>query len=207
MSNNKKGKVYKIIYIGNENVNITYIGSTFNTLRDRWRNHKSDSKKKDHNLSIYQYFDKYGIDNFKMILIKEYEVIDRKHLEMYEQLWMNKISCINIKKAFQPLFKQQRKIYDIENKEYITERKKKYNYKNKEYIAEKTRKWYANNTEKALEYKKDYYINYKKEWYEKQKNEKSKKITCECGSIIAKYSLNLHLKSKKHIQYKSLNNL
>ena len=33
----KTGKVYKIIH---KQSNIIYVGSTFNTLRDRWQRHK-----------------------------------------------------------------------------------------------------------------------------------------------------------------------
>jgi len=194
------GKVYKIIH---NQSNIIYIGSTTDTLRNRWQEHKHRFNQNNRSISIYPYFEKYGIENFKIILIKEYEVCDRKHIFAYEQLWINKLSNINKYKSFQPLHKEHKRQYDIIHKEH----KIQYRKNNKEYIAEKTRKWYANNTKKALEYKKEYnnnnkesINNYKKEWYEKQKNEKSKKINCECGSIVAKYSLNKHLTSKKHLK-------
>jgi group I intron endonuclease len=100
----KIGKVYKIICSQSNDV---YIGSTFNTLRDRWMDHKNRyrvyQKNKSRNMSIHTYFDKYGIDNFKIILIKEYEVVDRKHLESKEQLWINKLKNINIQSAFNPM--------------------------------------------------------------------------------------------------------
>ena len=45
----------------------------------------------------------------------------------------------------------------------------------------------------------------KKEWTEttkeKLKLNRSEKITCECGSIIGKYDLSRHKKSKKHLKY------
>ncbi|GMF38340.1 unnamed protein product [Phytophthora lilii] len=85
------GKIYKIIH---NQSNIIYIGSTFNDLKGRFAQHKADYKRK-HNISIYEYFERYGIENFKIILIKEYEVIDRRHLEVYEQLWINKLKPIN----------------------------------------------------------------------------------------------------------------
>ena len=98
------GKVYKIICSQSNDV---YIGSTFNTLRDRWRDHKNRyrqyQKNNSRNMSIHTYFDKYGIEHFKIILIKEYEVIDRKHLESKEQLWINKLTNINIQSAFNPM--------------------------------------------------------------------------------------------------------
>jgi len=119
----KTGKVYKIIH---NQSNITYIGSTFNSLRDRWRIHKDRftqyKKNSSRNLSIHTYFEKYGIENFKIILIKEYEVEDRNHLESKEQLWINKIKCINIQSAFNPLRRNKlsRKIQE-QSKKYICE--------------------------------------------------------------------------------------
>ena len=114
MTNYKIGKVYKIIYIGNENINITYIGSTFNTLRDRFYHHKNSFiNNKNKKLSLYPYFEKYSIENFKIFLIKEYKVCDKKHLEVYEQLWMNNFKNINKIKAFQPLAKEQNRQTDI----------------------------------------------------------------------------------------------
>lgn len=101
MSNTKIGRIYKIIHTQS---NISYIGSTFNTLRDRFYNHKGSYKKwlegKYNEVAIYPYFKQYGIDQFKMILVKEYEVIDRKHLEAYEQIWINKTKCINKVNSF-----------------------------------------------------------------------------------------------------------
>ena len=40
-------------------------------------------------------FKKFGLENFRMILIKEYEVCDRTHLQAYETLWVSKLTCVN----------------------------------------------------------------------------------------------------------------
>lgn len=97
------GRVYKIICTQSNDI---YIGSTFNQLRVRWKQHKDRycqyKSNPSRNLSIHSYFEQHGIENFKIILIKEYEVVDRKHLESKEQLWINKLKCINIKSAFNP---------------------------------------------------------------------------------------------------------
>lgn len=89
----KTGRIYRIQHVQSR---ICYVGSTFNMLRDRWRQHKSDFNRyldgKHGGISIYPYFEEYNIENFKMILIKEYEVVDRQHLEMYEQLWVNRLN-------------------------------------------------------------------------------------------------------------------
>lgn len=129
MSEYKIGKIYKIIYIGNENINITYIGSTFSTLRDRWYHHKLNKGKS--GSAITNYFKDYGFEKFKIFLIKEYEVCDRKHLEMYEQLWMNKMKCINKQHSFQLLLK-----------EYKSQKNKEWRKKNNESLKEKKNKKY-----------------------------------------------------------------
>jgi len=173
MSEYKNGKVYKIIHNQSD---IVYIGSTFNRLNDRFYCHKQDHGM-GKTLSICKYFTEYGIENFKIILIKEYKVIDKKHLLMYEQLWMNKIKNINLNKSFQPLFKER-------NKKYYKER-------NKEYYKEHREK----NKDIIKEYNKEYY-----EINKEQRKEKLKEKTiCKvCNLEIRKDSLLRHEKTKKH---------
>lgn len=126
------GKIYKIIH---SQSNICYVGSTFNSLKGRFAQHKADYKR-NHNISIYKYFEQHGIDNFKMILIKEYEVIDRRHLEVYEQLWINKLRCINKAPVIEFLLKECRKQtlkkYYENNKEKEANRQREFIKKNKE---------------------------------------------------------------------------
>jgi len=80
--------------------NVVYVGSTFNQLKKRWAQHKSQFKTDPSEISIYSYFKKHGIENFKIVLIKEYEVSsknlqDKKHLSVYETLWIKKLNAIN----------------------------------------------------------------------------------------------------------------
>lgn len=220
----EKGYVYKIIH---NQSNICYIGSTFN-IKIRWQGHKDSFKKfidktSTKNCIIYKYFEEFGINNFKMILIKEYEVCDRKHLQMYEQLWMNKLKCINKNKSFQPLNEERnrqyneymsthRKMYYENNKERIIERVNNYYNNNKNAINEKRRNNYNDNKDKIQKQNKIYRdknkekLNEKgKKYYELNKEEINKrlneKITCECGSIIKKKCKSNHLKSKKHLDF------
>ncbi len=83
MSEIRIGRVYKIIHT---QTNIIYVGSTFNSLRDRFYRHKSQYKlwltnNETIGLSIYSYFKEHDFNQFKIILIKDYNVIDRNHLE------------------------------------------------------------------------------------------------------------------------------
>ncbi|KAF1780187.1 GIY-YIG domain [Phytophthora cactorum] len=127
------GKIYRIVHLQSE---MCYIGSTFNLLKHRWNGHKSqfkhwDEGKTTKGCSIYPYFKEHGIDQFKMVLIKEYEVADRAQLLAYEQLWMNRFrrTCVNQKQTFWLLMQQSRK---ETMKKYETEsRVRPENYKEK----------------------------------------------------------------------------
>ncbi len=112
-SNNLVGNIYKIEY--NKNSDIRYIGSTTKTLKNRYSSHKSKYNKWLENndyaiCEIYEYFKIYGIENFEIILLKEYEILNKKHLLVYEQLWMNKMNNINKNKAFAPINIEKHKL-------------------------------------------------------------------------------------------------
>ena len=133
------GSVYRIIHTQSE---ICYVGSTFNMLKHRWNGHKNNFKhwnegKTTNSCSIYPYFKKHGIEKFKIILIKEYEVADRSQLNAYETLWINKFkkSCVNKHQAF-GILSAKKHYYEV-NKEVINERTKKYKLENKEKLSQK----------------------------------------------------------------------
>ena len=165
------GRVYKIVCY--DDPNLLYIGSTFKTLNQRWNVHKCHYKRNVGNKSLYKYFDKYGVDTFKIFLIKEYYVYrynyrDLKHLHSKEQLWINKLNCINIKCSFNPLPKLiQLKIFRDTHKEVMYLRKKKYRDNNKEKI----------------------------------KKHKYKKYVCICGANYTHCHKARHERTKKHMNY------
>lgn len=131
----KLGHIFKIIC--KLDSNIVYIGSTFDELRKKWYKHKIDYRDNYNKFTIHKYFDKYGIQNFKIIHIKSYLCCrennrDFKHLNAYETLWINKTkNSVNKKLPFSPLRnlicklskkkwqennKYHKKMYDIEYK-------------------------------------------------------------------------------------------
>ena len=126
----KTGIIYKIVCDLDES--FCYIGSTTYSLSDRFNGHKYDYKTKRKIMCTHQYFDKYGIENFKIIEIKKYLVCDKKHLHAYELLHILNNNCINSIKPFNPLTKL--------DKEKISQDKKKYYEKNKKKINEKKSK-------------------------------------------------------------------
>lgn len=110
------GYVYKIVC--GVDSSFIYIGSTFKTPKERLDKHKVQyhcyKRGIYNNYSIYQYFEKYGIKNFYIIPIKQYECIDAKHLKAYEQLWLNsqknKVKVINQYNAFKIPLKRNNKV-------------------------------------------------------------------------------------------------
>jgi len=133
--NYELGIVYKIYY--NE---IIYIGSTLGSLNDRWQNHISGYRRwlegKGPNISIYKYFFKCNINKFKIEAIKYYWVLDKAHLLTREQLYINKVKCINKNNPFNIINKINKSIYNNE--------------------------WYIQNKDKVKEYNKEYYKKHKR---------------------------------------------
>ena len=176
----KIGKVYKIVHNQSD---ICYVGSTFNELKQRFYNHKNSKK----NLCVIRkYMDKLGKNNFKMILIKEYKVCDKQHLRTKEQLWINKINCINQLSCIPFLWNDKhRKIinkkYRENNKDKLSKKAKKYYQENKEEMKEKARIYRQENQEKIKERSKRYRENNKekvkeskRKWRENNKEKKKK---------------------------------
>jgi len=191
----KIGKVYMIIKIDDPTVN--YVGSTFTTLRQRWQKHKITYNNGYNSCSIKEYFDKYGIDKFKIILIKEYEVYaenqkDTKQLRAYEQLWINKFKlkncCINKHNALDLL----KRVYIKQYRKLNKEKAKEYRKVNKEKISKQKKEWYQVNKKKILEQKKEY------------REANKEKVECPiCNSIVQKSGLSKHQKTKKCLSIKN----
>ena len=110
------GHIYKVICL--VDTEFCYIGSAFNRLSKRFETHRSNSirwlKHRKKSMSCFPYYEKYDIENFKIILIKSYEVCrahvkDRKHLGAYETLWVNRSKCCNVNTPNRYLKKEQDK--------------------------------------------------------------------------------------------------
>ena len=189
----KIGRVYKIIHNQSD---IVYVGSTFNQLRHRFYCHKT----KGCSSSIGKYIEKYGKKNFTIMLIKEYQVCDRKHLKVWEQFWINKLNCINIYNAIPFLWrKEYQKTKDKEYYENNKDKKKEYREKHRENKKEIMKQYYKKNKEKIKKHNKEY----------REKN--GGQIFCEvCKCNTSKLNYNRHIKTKKHLdnlnKYKNENN-
>ena len=198
------GTVYKIIC--RTNSDIVYIGSTFNSLRNRWQHHKQDFRKylegKSSCVAIYPYFEKHGIENFKIIKVKEYECYrtnraDYKHLQAYEQLWINKTkNCVNKQNPF-CIKKLSNKQYREEHKEEINKQRKQYREDNKEQLKVAKKQFYDKNRHKILEQKKQYQIDNKEQISQRRKEPK---LCIVCKSTVRKNDFKQHTRTKKHLQ-------
>jgi uncharacterized UPF0160 family protein len=209
----KTGRVYKIISTqGNE----CYVGSTFNTTRDRFKEHKKQYNEWQENkarskTSSFNLFEKYGFENCRMILIKEYEVCDREHLNVYETLWIKKLQAINEIEPAGGLLKSQRKKqwYNnnkekclqknkenyLANKSKIQQQQKDYHRSNLDTIKKQTRDYYQNHKEKKIKYQRDYAANHR-EAIRKQRGSKRKCEICECEITYVNYAK--HMTTSKH---------
>lgn len=96
--------------------------------------------------------EKYGIDNFRIVLINEYQVCDRQHLEAYETLWICRLKSCNRQLPFCINF--------LRNKQYYQE--------NKDRIAVYKRQHYEEHKEEI--------DTYKKQWYKEHKEQLKKKV-------------------------------
>lgn len=214
-NNYRIGRIYKIIHNQSD---IIYIGSTFSSLNTRFYDHKRHFKDENTktNCSIYKYFEQYGTNQFKMILIKEYECVDRQHLYSKEQLWIKKLKCINERNAFNPI---KNRLYREINKEKLLKYAKNYREENKEKIKNNMVKYYETNKEKLLkqvkQYREDNIDKYKEKDKNYYKNNKETILQKMKQTYICEYcnkELNLnhklrHESSKKHLDNFNKQNL
>lgn len=209
----KIGRVYKIVTDLSDDV---YVGSTFLTVEERFQTHKYDytawkKGKYRQNIKSFDMFDRYSVDHCKVFLLNEYNVVDRRHLEVYETLWIHKLKALN---GTQPvgglLVRYYMKHYRKDNKDHIKESKKKYREDNKDHIREMKNKYAQEHTEQIKERTKTYYESSKdkilernKNYYESNKDriykQRSQKVECNvCQEFVSKQHLSRHNTSKKH---------
>lgn len=168
-------------------------------ISKRWQCHKDDFKQwlkhpENRHCSIYPFMKEIGLKKFKMLLIKEYIVVDKDHLKVYEQLHINryrikkygivnKYHCLKgySCKFFERYTKRKyvldnnehiqeyQKEYALAYKEELKEYQKEYNIKNAEHLTVQRKQYRDEHKEVAAEYSKIYREEKKDELQEKQK--------------------------------------
>ena len=71
----------------------------------------------------------------------------------------------------------------------------------KTYVKAKTKAYSEENIEADKQIKKDYYERNKDHLKQKSSERAKEKITCECGEVICKGSISIHIKRQKHQAY------
>lgn len=202
--------IYKIV-CRDVSIKECYVGQTTNVIKRKYY-HKSicnNINSKNYNIYIYQFIRENGNwDNWDIIEIEKYEAVDKLDAGKRERYWietlqatLNKVIPTRTHKEYYEENKdkttQYLKEYYEENKVKLKEHRKEYIEKNKEQIKENSKEYYELNKEQIKEYKKEWYKDNK----DKIKEYKQEKITCSCGTICNKSSLERHERTKKHIEF------
>ena len=171
----KNGKIYKL-----EKDGLIYIGSTIRNLKNRLSEHKCNGS------SSKKLFETEG--EVFITLLEDYPCNNKTELLRREGWYQRNIICIN-----EEIAGRTRKEYTEDNIENV----KIYREKNKEDRKIKDKIYREKNKEK-------YKITDARK-YERNKIKLKEKITCECGSIIAKAQKTEHLKTIKHKNFVNSN--
>jgi mRNA degradation ribonuclease J1/J2 len=219
MPDYSKGKIYKIV-VDTEEQYKPYVGSSCQELSQRMTDHRENykawKKNKQTCCNSYDLFDRFGVENCKIILLEEYSCDSRMKLLMKEREWFDKMECCNKCRPY--ISKEERINYNKElcnqNMEQIIKYKKEWYESNKEHVSERGKIYRDEHKEELAEKKKEYaQINKEKiaekakEWREANKEqiaEKGKeKFECNCGSICRLSDKSRHERSLKHQEYLS----
>jgi hypothetical protein len=183
MPDYKQGKIYMIIDVDGR---IRYYGSTTLTLMERWWAHKSNfntwKKGSGSSCAIYKYFDKHGIDNFRIELVEDYPCDNDEQLRMKEDEYIRENECVNEQRAYTT--------YEEKLEKY-----RQYHHADKARHNEISRQWYQDHKEHKHEYDKQY----RKSNIEAIREKKRIQIVCECGAEVIKDNLSRHRKTAVHL--------
>jgi hypothetical protein len=186
-------KIYKI---SSPQTDKFYIGSTTQKLNIRLQSHISKYKRYLEKKNTYTTsFEVVKFNDAIIELIKDVKCENKKELERIEGQYI--------------LEYHDR----ILNKLVAGRTVKEWRNVNKEKISENAKECYKENKEKLLEYSKDYYQknickyrDMRKIYYEKMKSKYEEKFNCDCGGKYTSKNLLHHNKTKKHINFISLQN-
>ena len=139
MVNYNNGKIYKIVADNGEEGDV-YIGSTTKKrLCDRMVQHRYTYKKwkegEYHKFSSFDLFEKYGIENCKIILVEEFNCDTKDQLLKHESYYIESTHCVNkcipnrTRKKYCEANKDKKKLIDKKYAEVNKERLKEANSK------------------------------------------------------------------------------
>jgi hypothetical protein len=179
MINYNNGKIYKIEPICDHEENEIYIGSTTKQyLSQRFSTHRRCYKQwkegKYHKFTVYDLFDKYGLENCQIFLLESVNVNSKDELLAREGHFIRTLKCVN------------RNVTGRTREETTLQ----YRQNNKDKISEYNKQYNQNNKDKINEYHKIY-----------DKEYRGEKINCECGNIYTLGHRARHFKTIKHLNF------
>ena len=182
MVNYQNGKIYCLRSHQTDDI---YIGSTAEErLSARMSKHRANYNRwlngKHNYISSYEIL-KY--DDCYIELLEDYPCENKHQLCRKEGEYIRKMNCVNkliAGRTIEECYKDNRQVRIEYQKEYIKNNKVKHDKYQKEY--------------RSKDETKQYFKHY-------QKTKGRIKVKCECGIIVCKYSLPVHKKTKKHIDY------
>ena len=156
MKNYNNSKIYKIEPICEHNEGDIYIGSTTKKyLCERMSAHKYHYKKCKEGMcnkfSCFDMFDKYGIDNIKIVLIELVNANSKNDLLEREAYYIKTLKCVN-----KNIPNRKKNEYLKNNKDKIYEQKQQYREKHKDKMKACWKNYNNANKEKIKEYQKLY---------------------------------------------------
>jgi hypothetical protein len=171
----------------------SYVGSTCD-LRTRRKTHKHTCTSPNHRgygYPVYQHIrDNGGWDEWECVPIEAFPCETKTELEIRERHWVDTLKpALNVQKPAAVALAGGKA-------EYAAEYYAKYYAANREKIAEKIASYQAANREKIAKQQAEYYVANRERIAEKQ----AERVTCECGSVIARGGLAVHQRTAKHIR-------
>lgn len=209
------GRIYKIVC-----GDLTYIGSTCQSLCKRLAKHKKDFKSwSDGKRTYTTSYKLFQAGTPQIYLIEAIKCENKEELLKRERFHIESIECVNKivpgrtreeykldccqkykdtnHKYYEKIKDTKRKEYNELNKDKIILYKKEYYETNKEQLNSKGRVYYEQN--------KDAHKMIMREWREQNKEtikmNNAKKYTCECGSELCLNKKKRHKLTNKHINY------
>jgi hypothetical protein len=129
----QRGKIYKLV---NDEMGLTYYGSTCNELRKRFHTHKSETNRS----SSKKLFEKGEV---QIILVEKYPCNDKMELLKRERYYIENNECVNkniplrTDKEYYNDNKEKYRDYYQNNKESMNKKSRDYHEKNKESMNKK----------------------------------------------------------------------
>lgn len=176
MVNYQEGKIYKLSSISK---NLVYYGSTCNMLIKRFSDHKTPKNR----CSSKEVID---CGDAIIELVELFPCNSKIELHNREGYYIANNECVN-----KCIAGRTNKEWREDNKEHVANYDKEYREKHKEELKEKDRP-------RAILRQKRYR---ETEGYKEKQKLRAEKITCECGIILSKQSLNKHKNRKEHLEY------